>query len=46
VLCTGLDAGILHALDGVGHGNSCQVRVGGEALPVAASMGDFALYWV
>jgi hypothetical protein len=44
VFCTGLDAGVLHALDGVGHRDSGQVWVGGEALPISASMGDFALY--
>jgi hypothetical protein len=43
VFSAGLDASILHAFDGVGHCDSGQVRVGGEALPVTASVGDFAL---
>ena len=43
VFCTSLDASILHALDGVGHRDSRQVRVGSEALPISASVGDLAL---
>ena len=43
VLCTGLDAGILHALNSVGHSDSGKVWVGGETLPVAASVGNLAL---
>lgn len=39
VFCTSLDAGILHALDGIGHCDSGQVRVGGKAFPVTASVG-------
>ena len=44
VFRTGLDTGILHALDGVGHCDSGQVWIGGKALPVATTVGNLALY--
>jgi hypothetical protein len=40
VLCTSLDSSVLHASDGVGHGDTCEIRVCCEPLPVAAAVWD------
>ena len=39
VLCSGLDTSILVTSDGLLHGNTSEVRVSSEALPVTASIG-------
>jgi hypothetical protein len=42
VLRASLDSSVLHALDGVGHCDTSQVRISRESLPVAASVGNLA----